>query len=307
MLITKAIIPAAGLGTRFLPATKVVPKEMLPLLDKPAIQYVVEEGVRSGIKDFLMVVNRSKKVLEDHFDATPDLEEILKQREKLDILETISKFAEAARFSYIRQAQPLGLGHAILTARHLVGKEHVGIMLPDDIFLGQLPGLAQLSKIAIQERCSVVAVQEVPLNQVSRYGIIGIKKQISANLFQIREVVEKPTQAQAPSNFAIVGRYVLAPSIFSSLEEVSTGALGELQLTDGIQHMILQGEKVFAYKIQGTRYDTGTPIEWLKANISLALKHPLYAAQMTEYLNELDKDLLLMQGKAEVLGKRIQF
>jgi len=305
MVVTKVIIPAAGIGSRFLPATKAIPKEMLPLLDRPVIQYVVEEGLRSGIKDFLMVVNRSKKVLEDHFDAAPDLEEILKQREKSESLEALNRLSEAARFFYVRQAHPLGLGHAILMARHLVGKEHVGIMLPDDIFMGQIPALAQLIKVATQERCSVIAVQEVPNNQISRYGVIGIKKQISANLFQVREVIEKPTQSQAPSNYAIIGRYVLSPSIFASLDEMNIGALGEVQLTDGIQHMILQGEKVFAYKVSGIRYDTGTPLEWLKANVALALKHPQFADQMTEYLNELDRDLLLMQGRAEFLGKRM--
>jgi UTP--glucose-1-phosphate uridylyltransferase len=178
-------------------------------------------------------------------------------------------------------------------------------MLPDDIFMGQIPALAQLIKVATQERCSVIAVQEVPNNQISRYGVIGIKKQISANLFQVREVIEKPTQSQAPSNYAIIGRYVLSPSIFASLDEMNIGALGEVQLTDGIQHMILQGEKVFAYKVSGIRYDTGTPLEWLKANVALALKHPQFADQMTEYLNELDRDLLLMQGRAEFLGKRM--
>lgn len=303
MVVTKAIIPAAGLGTRFLPATKVVPKEMLPLLDKPSIQYVVEEGVKSGIKDFVIITSRAKKVLEDHFDAFPELEEQLRLKKRIDVLDTLNKIVESTRFAYVRQHEQLGLGHAVWCAQSVVGDEYVAVMLPDDIIVGAAPGLAQLIKIAAQEKCSVVAVQEVPLSQVSQYGVISVKKQISPNLFQVKELVEKPSPVNTPSNLAIVGRYVLSPGIFESLSQIKSGALGEMQLTDGIQQLLFSGEKVFAYKIQGTRYDTGSPLGWLKANISMALRHQAYSHEMLEFLTEIDKEFLVMQGKAENLRR----
>lgn len=305
MEISQAIIPAAGLGTRFLPATKITPKEMLPLLDKPAIQYVVEEAVRSGIKDFVMVLNKTKKSIEDHFDTLVELQSHLTSRNKQESLDSIAKIIELARFAYVRQHEPRGLGHAVWSAKHVIGNKHVAIMLPDDIIMGPVPGLAQLMKIALQERCSVIAVQEVPLADVSRYGIINIKKQISPNLFQIRDVVEKPSQIEAPSNLAIVGRYILSPDIFDALEDSKTGALGEIQLTDGIQKLLLSGEKVFGYKLQGThRYDVGTPLDWLKANIACALRHQAFGDDMLSYLIELDREMIVMEGKASNLSRQ---
>jgi len=287
MLVTKAIIPAAGLGTRFLPATKVVPKELLPLVDKPSIQYVVEEGVKSGIKNFIVVTSKNKDMIVDHL--TTDL----------------SKNISNSNFIYVRQSEPLGLGHAVWSARHAVGKEYISIMLPDDIITGAEPGLGQLVKVAAQEKCSVIAVQEVPRSEVSRYGVIDVKKQFSPNLFQVRDLVEKPKPDDAPSCLAIVGRYILSPGIFEALEQTGAGAIGEIQLTDGIQNMILNGEKVFAYRIKGERYDTGTPIGLLKASIAFALKNPAYSQEMSEFLGQLDRELLLMQGKSEILGKQI--
>lgn len=302
-MITKAIIPAGGLGTRFLPATKTTPKEMLPLLDKPAIQYVVEEGVKSGIKHFIVVTGKNKSALEDHFDSSPELEYFLKAKHKEDLLEGITKIINAADFTYVRQREPLGLGHAVWTARHVVGKESVAIFLPDDIINNSVACMSQLIQVSLQEKCNVIAVQEVPMEQVSNYGVIAVRRQFSPNLFQVRELVEKPSIANAPSNLAIVGRYVLSPSIFEILEEQRLGVGGEIQLTDAIQTLLLSGEKVFAYKIQGTRYDVGNPMGLLKANIELALRHPKYGQEMLEYLKTVDRELVVMQGQIDQLAK----
>lgn len=304
MLVSKAIIPAAGLGTRFLPATKVIPKEMLPLIDKPSIQYVVEEGIKSGIKSFIMISGRGKEAISNHFSTNEELDLKLQERKKDDLLGNISKIISLANFMYVPQHQQLGLGHAIWTARHAIGKEYVSVMLPDDIFMGTTPGLAQLIKVATQEKCSVIAVKEVSSAETSRYGVIDVKKQFSPNLFQIRDLIEKPTKNKAPSNLAIVGRYVLAPEVFEALEETGSGTGGEIQLTDGIQKMLLMGEKIFAYKIKGEHYDAGTPIGLLKSSIALALKNPAYSSEMIEFLSELDRDLVVMQGKAAVLQKQ---
>ncbi len=304
MDIKKAIIPAAGLGSRFLPATKVIPKEMLPLIDKPAIQAVVEEGIKGNIKNFILVSGRNKKAIEDHFDSFPGLEQILKEKGKEKLLEPLAKIIKLVDFTYVRQHEPLGLGHAIWTARHTIGKEYIAVMLPDDIVTGAIPAIAQLIKIATQERCNVIAVKEVPIEEISRYGVIEIKKQFSPNLFQVKRVTEKPKPSEAPSNLAIIGRYILSPSIFEALEKTEYGSNGELQLTDAIQSLIFSGgEKVFALKIQGTRYDTGTPMGWLKTNIALALKHPQYSEEIAKYLKQLDKEMLIMEGKAETLSK----
>lgn len=302
-MITKAIIPAGGLGTRFLPATKTTPKEMLPLLDKPAIQYIVEEGLKSGIKNYIVVTGKNKSVIEDHFDTYPELENFLKLKKKDELLEGLSKIINSTNFIYVRQREPLGLGHAIWTSKHVIGKEYIAVFLPDDIIVHQVPAIAQLMQVAQNEKCNVVAVQEVPINQVSNYGVIGIRKQFSPNLFQVKELVEKPTQANAPSNLAIIGRYILSPAIFDALDELKIGANNEIQLTDAIQTLLLSGEKVFAYKIQGTRYDIGTPLGLLKANIDFALRHPKYSAEILEYLKNIDKEFILMQGKINTLQK----
>lgn len=303
MILTKAIIPAGGLGTRFLPATKTTPKEMLPLLEKPAIQYIVEEGVKSNIKTFIVVTGKNKSVIEDHFDPYPELENHLKARKKEDLLEGVTKLINQSNFIYLRQREALGLGHAVWSARHVIGKEHIAVFLPDDIILGQTPCMSQLIQVAFQEKCNVVAVQEVPFDKVSNYGVIGIRKQLSPNLFQVKELVEKPRATDAPSNLAIVGRYVLSPNIFHALDEMKIGAGGEVQLTDAIQSLLLSGEKVFAYKIQGTRYDIGTPMGLLKANLDLALRNPKYTEEILEHLSLLDREYLVMQGKADALSK----
>ena len=302
-MITKAIIPAGGLGTRFLPATKATPKEMLPVLEKPAIQYIVEEGVRSNIKTFIVVTGKNKNSIEEHFDPYPELDHYLAARKKADLVDGINKVIHAANFIYLRQKEPLGLGHAVWSAKHIIGKEQVAIFLPDDIITGPNPCMAQLMQIAVQEKCNVVAVQEVPMDTVSNYGVIGVRKQFSPNLFQVKELVEKPRPGDAPSNLAIVGRYVLSPNIFNALDEMNIGANGEVQLTDAIQNLLLSGEKVFAYKIQGTRYDVGTPMGLLKANIDMALRNPKYADAILEYLTTVDRDLLVMEGKAQLLAR----
>jgi UTP--glucose-1-phosphate uridylyltransferase len=298
MVITKAIIPAGGLGTRFLPATKTTPKEMLPILDKPAIQYIAEEGSRAGIKTFVVITGKNKKSIEDHFDDASSLDLLPKDKNKEGCFDGLNKIIDSTNFVYIRQRSPLGLGHAVWSASHVINKEHVAVMLPDEIIISQIPAIAQLMQIAQQEKCNVVGVQEIPLDQVPKYGIIGIKKQFSPNLFQVKELVEKPTIANAPSNLAMIGRYVLSPNIFSILEETGVGYAGEIQLTDAIQALLYSGEKVFAYKIQGNRYDVGNPLGLLKANLDFALRHEQYSAPMLEYLQSLERDMIIMQGQA---------
>ena len=303
-MVTKAIIPAGGLGTRFLPATKTTPKEMLPLLDKPAIQYIIEEGLQSNIQTFIVVTGKNKSVIEDHFDPYPELENHLKAKKKEYLLEGVNKIINTANFIYLRQKEPLGLGHAIWSTKHVIGKEHIAIFLPDDIIISQTPCMAQLIQIATQEKCNVVAVQEVPLENVSNYGVIGIRKQFSPNLFQVKELIEKPSISDAPSNLAIVGRYVLSSNIFNTLGELRIGTGGEIQLTDAIQRLLLSGEKVFAYKINGTRYDIGNPLGLLKANLDMALRHPTYSRDLQQHLAELDREILILQGQAAALKAR---
>lgn len=286
MEIIKTIIPAGGFGTRFLPFTKAVPKEMLPLLNKPAIQCIVEEGIHSEIKDFIIITSGTKHAIADHFDADPVLEHFLKERDRLELIASLRHILRLASFAYIRQPEPRGLGHAVWTARHYIGKEYIGIMLPDDIIINPTPALAQLIKIARQEKASVVAVCEVEGEDVSSYGIVGIKKQINPSLFQVSHLVEKPSQKDAPSNLAIIGRYVLSHKIFPALEKVEPDDNGELQLTHGISHMIHNNEKVFAYKIQGIRYDIGNPIGWVKAIIGCALQDPTFAPHISKLLKD---------------------
>jgi len=298
MDITKAIIPAAGFGTRFLPYTKAVPKEMLPLIKQPAIQRIIEEGLASSISNFLIVTSRQKQAIANHFDSDPELEMFLQEHNKLNRIASIEKVIRQANFTYIRQSEALGLGHAIWTARHSISKEYFGIFLPDDIIVSKNPGMGQLIRVARQEKASVIAVQEVPLDRISAYGVIEVKKQITPNLFQVSRMVEKPSTKDAPSNLAIIGRYVLSHKIFQSLEEISDYSTGELQLTDGISHMMKQNEKVYAYKVQGTRFDIGTPIGWLKAVLGIALRDPEYAPEVRKFLeqlNNLENPLLIQR------------
>ncbi len=286
MEIVKVVIPAAGLGTRFLPYTKTMPKEMLPIIGKPAIHFSVQEAINSGIDHVLFITNRSKELISNYFDSAPDLDSLLEDKNKLHEVKDINHIIKTAHFSYIRQSSPLGLGHAVLMAKPFIGKEYFAVALPDDIIMGKKPALAQLIRIARQEKATVIAVQEVPHDQVSSYGVIRIKKQITPNLFQVDSLIEKPSLKDAPSNLAIIGRYVLSHKIFSSLEEISGYATNELQLTDAIAHMLQQNERVFAYKIEGTRYDVGTPRGWLKATVDLAMQDPLHKEDILQVVQK---------------------
>jgi UTP--glucose-1-phosphate uridylyltransferase len=288
MDVTKVIIPAAGVGSRFLPYTKTIPKEMLPLCNKPAMHYIIDEGVRSEVRNFFIVTSRSKTSIEDYFDSSPELAAFLKDISKETLLSDIEKMIRSADFTYVRQAEMLGLGHALWLARHSIQKEYFGVMLPDDIITGKNPGLAQLIRVARQEKGSVIAVQEVPRECISDYGIIDVKKQITPNLFQISNITEKPKKQDAPSNLAVVGRYVLSHKIFAALEEMTTYSVGEeLHLSDAVNNMMQNGEKVFAYKLQGTRYDIGTPIGWIKAVIGMAYQDPIYRPHLERFLQDL--------------------
>lgn len=299
--IHKAIIPAAGLGTRFLPYTKSIPKEMIPILNKPAMQYIVEEGLNSGVDNFFMITRKDKDAIANHFDTNLELEVLLQEAGKSDLLASLSRIFRTAHFNYLRQCEPRGLGHAIWTARHVVGKEYFSVMLPDDIIVSKQPGLDQLIKVAKQERASVIAVQEVPVEETSSYGIINIKRQITQHLYQVSDLVEKPDQKAAPSNLAIVGRYVLSHKIFASLEEIEADDSGELQLTTAIDHMIRAGEKVFAYKVEGIRHDIGTPVGWVKAIIGCALQDPQFAPHVRSLLADKDAMNMFMYNPTKII------
>jgi len=284
MRVTKVIIPAAGRGTRFLPATRAIPKEMIPLIDKPSIQYVVEEAIRSDLHKFILVTGPGKDSIMDHFSLTEQVN-------------------AKGRFASVRQDEPLGLGHAVLSARHLIEKEYVAVMLPDEIITGSDPAIGQLIKVATQEKCSVIAVKEVDRSEASSYGIIDVKKQFSPNLFQVGDLIEKPSPEKAPSSLAIVGRYVLSPGIFDVLSDLGFGAHGEIQLTDAIQKLLFSGEKIFAYKVKGERYDVGNPLGLLKASIMLSLKHQKYSKAMLDFLDSLDRDMVALKGKSEAIAR----
>ncbi|MEX0671977.1 MAG: UTP--glucose-1-phosphate uridylyltransferase [Candidatus Babeliales bacterium] len=289
MDISKAIIPAAGLGTRLLPFTKSIPKEMMPLLTKPAIHYILEEGIKSGIKEYAIVTSAGKHSLQDYFDHDPALEHYLKTRNKMEAVAEIDRIIRAVSLMYVRQPEPLGVADAIWRARHMIGKEYFGVMFPDDIIIGKESGLDQLIRIARQEKGSVIAVQEVPMEYIGSYGVVEVKKNLTQNLFQISTLVEKPAVKDAPSNLAIVGRYVLSHKIFPAIEEISGYALEtEIGLTDAIGAMIRSGEKVFAYKLHGRRYDIGTPLGWLKGVIGMALEDPIYGPHVQKIVQELN-------------------
>jgi UTP--glucose-1-phosphate uridylyltransferase len=266
MAITKVVIPAAGLGTRFLPYTKIIPKEMIALGDKPAIQYIIQEGVDSGIHDFYIIANDDKPEIFRYFEPFPELEKKLAAKGKLHLLDGIKKIQESAAIHAIEQPEPLGLGHAVLQAKRAIGDSYFGVILPDDIMVCSTPALVQLISIAQHYHASVLAVQEVPREKISSYGIIKVKKQLTSDVFELSDVTEKPSLEEAPSNLGIIGRYVLSPRIFDSLEQTKPGSGGEIQLTDGIKHMMhTYGEKVLAVKVSGTRYDVGNPKGWLEA------------------------------------------
>lgn len=266
MAVTKVVIPAAGLGTRFLPQTKVIPKEMVPLGNKPAIQYIIEEALEAGIHDFSIIANKDKQALFDHFAPYPDLEKRLAEKGKLHLLDSVKRIHENSTIRAIEQLEPLGLGHAVLQAQQVIGDEAFGVILPDDIMLSAVPAIGQLIAIADTYNASVIAVCEVPQEKLSSYGVIAIKEQLAPSLFQLSDLVEKPLPENAPSHFGIIGRYVLSPKIFAALQKTTPGAGGEIQLTDAIKYMMHHyDEKVLALKVSGTRYDVGNPKDWLAA------------------------------------------
>src|SRR5262249_47725913 len=268
--VHKAAFPAAGLGTRFLPATKAQPKEMLPLVDKPLIQYGIEEALASGIDHIIIITGRGKNAIEDHFDVSFELEKILEQRGDTELLKIVRSISDMINVSYVRQKEPLGIGHALLTAQEFLGHEPFGCFLGDDIIDSTTPCMKQLLDVFYEKQHPVVAVEEVSPNDVSYYGIIA-GKPIGNNLYEISEMIEKPSKEEAPSNLAIIGRYVLTPDLFEVLGQVSADKKGEIQLTNGLR-MLLKRRPIYGYKFSGTRYDAGNKLGFLKATVEFALK-----------------------------------
>lgn len=280
--VRKAVFPAAGLGTRFLPATKSSPKEMLALVDKPLIQYVVEEAVASGIESVIIVTGRGKAAIEDHFDVSFELEKLLGERGKTAELKAMRAISEMARVSYVRQKEALGLGHAVLQARDLVGDEPFAVMLSDDIIDSRSPALKQLLDVYEKYDAPVVAVFEVAGEAISRFGVID-GEEVEPGVYRIKDMVEKPKLADAPSDLAIIGRYVLTPDIFAEIEQTQPGAIGEIQITDAMRSL-LKRRPFYAVRFEGTRYDAGDKLGFLIATVAFALKHPELAEDFKDYL-----------------------
>lgn len=283
--VRKAIFPAAGLGTRFLPATKVMPKEMLTLVDKPLIQYVVEEAVNSGIENIVIVTGRGKQALEDHFDISFELAQTLAERGKDSILKELNKVHNLAQFSYVRQKQALGLGHAVLVARDLVGDEPFAVMLPDDIVDSEEPCLKQMMAVYEKYQAPVIAVTQIDGPEISRFGVIAHEK-IDDQVYKITDMVEKPPYDQAPSNMAIIGRYILTPDLFPILEQTGKGTGGEIQLTDAMKQLLAK-RPFYACKFEGKRHDAGDKLGFLIATIEFALKRKEFAEDLRNYLKNL--------------------
>lgn len=284
MKVKKAVFPVAGLGTRFLPATKASPKEMLPLIDKPLVQYVVEEAVSSGIEQILFVTGRGKRAIEDHFDIAFELESILKQKGNSEAAQEVRDIAELVSIFYVRQKEALGLGHAILCAREFVGGEPFAVLLGDDIIDSRTPCLGQLLDVFNHYRGSVLALERVPIENISSYGCV-MANMISDRVFEVTDLVEKPKREEAPSDLAIIGRYVLTPEIFPILEKQEAGKGGEIQLTDAIKKLSSQ-EAIYGCRFEGTRYDCGDKLGFLKATVDMALKREEMGRQFEEYLRE---------------------
>ena len=284
MSVKKAVFPVAGLGTRFLPATKASPKEMLSLIDKPLVQYVVEEAVASGIEQILFVTGRGKRAIEDHFDISFELESLLREKGKYDLLKEVRGIAEMVNIFYVRQKQALGLGHAILCAKEFVGNDPFAVLLGDDIIDGETPCLAQLLDVYRKYRGPVLALEQVPMENISSYGCVKANK-ISEQVFEVVDMLEKPKKEEAPSDLAIIGRYVLTPDIFPILEKQAPGKGGEIQLTDAIRKLSAE-EAVYGCKFNGTRYDCGDKLGFLKATVDMALKRVELNGEFEKFLRE---------------------
>ena len=285
MRVRKAVITAAGWGTRFLPATKAQPKEMLPLLGKPAIQYVVEEAAASGIEQVIIVTAMGKHSVEDHFDRSFELEYFLRQKGEDELLREVRRISELANICYVRQQEQLGLGHAVSVAEELIGGEPFALFLPDDIIEAETPAMRQMLQVYERFDCCVVAVERIPHEKTVAYGVIE-PKPVEDHIYEVLSLVEKPESEQAPSDLGIVGRYVLTPEIFGHLRKTKAGRGGEIQLTDGLQSL-LREQKVYACEFEGTRYDTGTALGLLKASVELALRSPDLGPDFSEYLRQL--------------------
>lgn len=288
MKVTKAIIPAAGMGTRFLPATKSLPKEMLPIVDKPTIQYIVEEAVASGIEDILIVTGRGKRAIEDYFDHSPELEYELKLKGKEYISEEIHDISEMARIMYVRQKEPLGLGHAIYCARSFVSNEPFAVLLGDDVAVSQSPALGQLLKVHEKYGCSVIGASRVPKEQVSNYGVIATDDSFESDgsVYKVKSLVEKPPVEQAPSNLVIFGRYIITPRIFDILKHTQPGSGGEIQLTDALLKL-LEYEDIYAVDFEGKRYDVGQKLGFLKATVEFALERKDLGSEFRKFIKNL--------------------
>jgi UTP--glucose-1-phosphate uridylyltransferase len=286
-MIKKAVIPAAGLGTRFLPATKAQPKEMLPIVDKPTIQYIIEEAVKSGIEDIIIVTGRNKRAIEDHFDKSVELEMLLDRTGKHEMLEIVESISNLVDIHYVRQKEPLGLGHAVLCAKKFIGNEPFAVLLGDDIIDNEVPGLKQMIDQYNEVQSSILGVNEVPRSEVDKYGIVSYKEQ-QGDLYKVDSLVEKPAVEDAPSTQAIVGRYILSPTIFETLETVKPDKKGEIQLTDAIDKL-LEKEDIYSYILQGNRYDVGDKFGFLQASIDFALKRDDLSDKLKAYLKNIEK------------------
>ena len=290
MRVRKAVFPAAGLGTRFLPATKAQPKEMLPLVDKPIIQYGVEEALAAGCDQIIIITGRGKTAIEDHFDVSYELEKMLEERGKKELLSIVRQISDMIHVAYVRQKEAMGLGHAVLMARELVGNEPFAVLLADDVIDAQKPCLKQMIEVFEESQCSIIATQEVNGPAISSYGVLDAQKvegKFNDRAFDVHSLVEKPKQEDAPSNLAIIGRYILTPTIFETLERTPLGAGGELQLTDGLRGLLSAGEKIYGYTFEGKRHDAGDKLGFLKATVEFALKRNDLGPAFAEYLKKL--------------------
>lgn len=287
MRVRKAVIPAAGLGTRFLPATKAQPKEMLPIVDKPTIQYIIEEAVKSGIEEILIITGRNKRAIEDHFDKSVELEMELEASKKTELLKMVRDISNLAKIYYIRQKEPKGLGHAISCAKTFVGDEPFAVMLGDDVVDSEVPCLKQLMDVYDEYKTTIIGVQPVPKQEVDKYGIIN-GMFIEKGVYKIKDMVEKPDVKSAPSNMAILGRYIISPSIFEILERTKPGKNGEIQLTDALKEL-LNKEVMYAYAFQGRRYDVGDKLGFLQATVEFALKRDGLKEPFYQYLKNIIK------------------